>query len=648
MEQQFSNRSAQQAQPQQHVYSAPPYTVYTGQPPYISANYQTAPQPQPISYQQTTNRYTATRQMTPNQNLSTQSFAAPSNTQLPQRRVGSGVGSTAGNAMLPISGAPSHQRFSSARDASHTISAASMHAFNSYTPHNRPPLTELPLRMVVDAKYVGAIIGQRGSCIREITKDSKARCVVDVQKAVRDPLGNAEKVISILGQPESCSRACMRILEVIRQEMEKDDSLKNNNEYELKLRAHNQLVGRLIGKGGSTIKKIMEETGAVVSVSNDPATPRDGGLTSSAYGATMYPPEMNLVTERTIIIKGPDMDTVFAAEQKISQKLRQSYEYDLNNRVYSYGQTPNALPLMNPLGCPDPSAFLNTTGSSTSAHINRLGATAPLGKLPAQNQPVYVIRMWVPNGIVGALIGPKGSNIRNIMQGTGAYVRIEGGPNKDKKNKADTNNATAAPETNEVNTENNNNRTETQQISNETTSSDKGSERKDNAEEGESAKATSGLKESSQEKDTNKDMHADERLVVITGSEPQQYKAQYCIHQRVAEQTNTYIDNLRLYTEVSVPSKIVGRIVGKGGQNVRELQRVTGAQVKIPEDSGEMDSRDTTTVRVYGNFRASQAVQVRLAQLTRDFAEKLTWFSNGQSASTTAGGGAKQGGQLKC
>lgn len=54
---------------------------------------------------------------------------------------------------------------------------------------------DMPLRIVVDAKYVGAIIGQGGSNIREITKESKARCVVDVQRAVRDPAGNAEKVM---------------------------------------------------------------------------------------------------------------------------------------------------------------------------------------------------------------------------------------------------------------------------------------------------------------------------------------------------------------------------------------------------------------------------------------------------------------------
>ena len=491
-------------------------------------------------------------------------------------------------------------------------------------------LRELPLRMVVDAKYVGAIIGQRGTCIREITKESKARCVVDVQKAVRDPLGNSEKVISILGQPESRRRACMRILEVIRQEMEKDGSLKGSD-YELKLRAHNQWLGRLIGKGGVTIKKIMEDTGAVVSVCNDSVTQRDSGL-NSVYAAAMYPPEMNLLTERTITIKGPNVDTIFAAEQRISQNLRQSYEFDLNSRVYQYSQAPSTLPLMTPLGYHDPSLLVSTTGSSASAHVTRLRASAPLGNLPVQNQPVQVVRMWVPNSIVGALIGPKGANIQNIIRITGAHVRIEGGgPNKDKKNsKAD--NGSVGVEVNDGGVEKKD-RTEESQSTVETSSNGKKVEKNDNVEEDENAK-TNAVKENSKERDTAiKSQHIDERLVIITGNEPQQYKAQYWIHQQVAEQTLTYLDSLRLCTEVSVPSKIVGRIVGKGGQNVRELQRATGAQVKIPEDSGEVESHDTTIVRVLGNFRASQAVQARLAQLTRDFADKLTvWSSNGQNS----------------
>jgi transcription antitermination factor NusA-like protein len=46
------------------------------------------------------------------------------------------------------------------------------------------------------------------------------------------------------------------------------------------------------------------------------------------------------------------------------------------------------------------------------------------------------------------------------------------------------------------------------------------------------------------------------------------FQAQFWIYQRVAEQSYHFFDEIRLATEVSVPSKLVGRIIGKGGQNV--------------------------------------------------------------------------------
>lgn len=46
-------------------------------------------------------------------------------------------------------------------------------------------------------------------------------------------------------------------------------------------------------------------------------------------------------------------------------------------------------------------------------------------------------------------------------------------------------------------------------------------------------------------------------------------QAQFWIFQRVCEQGYHFFDEVRLCTEIQVPSKMVGRIIGKGGQNVR-------------------------------------------------------------------------------
>lgn len=49
----------------------------------------------------------------------------------------------------------------------------------------------------------------------------------------------------------------------------------------------------------------------------------------------------------------------------------------------------------------------------------------------------------------------------------------------------------------------------------------------------------------------------------------------------------------------------VGRIIGKGGQNVRELQRVTGSIIKLPEH-GTAPAEEDTTVHIIGPFFSVQ------------------------------------------
>lgn len=68
-------------------------------------------------------------------------------------------------------------------------------------------------------------------------------------------------------------------------------------------------------------------------------------------------------------------------------------------------------------------------------------------------------------------------------------------------------------------------------------------------------------------------------------------------------------DDVRLTVEIVVASSQVGRIIGKGGQNVRELQRVTGSLIKLPEQPqqppGQLQEHDTT-VHIVGPFYSVQ------------------------------------------
>lgn len=74
--------------------------------------------------------------------------------------------------------------------------------------------TDFPLRLLVQSEMVGAIIGRQGSTIRQITQQSRAR--VDVHR--KENVGSLEKAITIYGNPENCTNACKRILEVMQLE----------------------------------------------------------------------------------------------------------------------------------------------------------------------------------------------------------------------------------------------------------------------------------------------------------------------------------------------------------------------------------------------------------------------------------------------
>lgn len=87
-------------------------------------------------------------------------------------------------------------------------------------------------------------------------------------------------------------------------------------------------------------------------------------------------------------------------------------------------------------------------------------------------------------------------------------------------------------------------------------------------------------------------------------------------------------DDVRLTVEIMVPSSQVGRIIGKGGQNVRELQRVTGSVIKLPEQ-GTSPQEDETTVHIIGPFFSVQVcswVKLPIEGDTRLFSMLIVCF----------------------
>uniref|UniRef100_A0A8C9W4J9 Insulin-like growth factor 2 mRNA binding protein 1 n=1 Tax=Scleropages formosus TaxID=113540 RepID=A0A8C9W4J9_SCLFO len=162
--------------------------------------------------------------------------------------------------------------------------------------------TDIPLRLLVPTQYVGAIIGKEGATIRNITKQTQSK--IDVHR--KENAGAAEKPISIHSTPEGCSAACRMILEIMHQEAK---DTKTAEEVPLKILAHNNFVGRLIGKEGRNLKKVEQDTDTKITI-------------SPLQDLTLYNPE------RTITVKGP-IEACCLAEQEIMKKVREAYENDI-------------------------------------------------------------------------------------------------------------------------------------------------------------------------------------------------------------------------------------------------------------------------------------------------------------------------------
>lgn len=269
--------------------------------------------------------------------------------------------------------------------------------------------------------------------------------------------------------------------------------------------------------------------------------------------------------ERIITVKG-SIDNMSKAENQISSKLRQSYENDLQAMAPQSIMFPGLHPM----------AMMSTAG-------NGMGFPSRGGVFPGPGYPMYqppaglppgandvqeTTYLYIPNNAVGAIIGTKGSHIRNIIRFSAASVKI-------------------AP-----------------------LEADKPIEQQP------------------------------ERKVTIVGSPEAQWKAQYLIFEKMREEGFvTGTDDVRLTVEILVASSQVryhaqvlhieynmqfniiyalfafsalskvGRIIGKGGQNVRELQRVTGSIIKLPEHGAAPSAEEETTVHIIGPFFSVQVIQ---------------------------------------
>ncbi|XP_053708638.1 insulin-like growth factor 2 mRNA-binding protein 1 isoform X2 [Synchiropus splendidus] len=366
---------------------------------------------------------------------------------------------------------------------------------------------DMPLRLLVPTQFVGAIIGKEGATIRNITKQTQSK--VDVHR--KENAGAAEKPISIHSTPEGCSSACRMILEIMQQEAKDTKACVEEEMAEelipLKILAHNNFVGRLIGKEGKNLKKIEQDTDTKITI-------------SPLQDLTLYNPE------RTITIKGL-VEACCQAEVEVMKKIREAYENDIA------AMNTHLIPGLN-LGALG--LFPSSSNMPPPPPGNAVGG-APYGCFGAPEQET--VHVYIPAQAVGAIIGKKGQHIKQLSRFAGASIKI------------------APAETPDAKT----------------------------------------------------------RMVIVTGPPEAQFKAQGRIYGKLKEE-NFFgpKEEVKLETHIKMAASAAGRVIGKGGKTVTELQNLTAADVVVPRDQTP-DENDQVIVKINGHFYASQLAQRKIRDI---------------------------------
>ncbi|XP_075414413.1 insulin-like growth factor 2 mRNA-binding protein 3 isoform X3 [Tenrec ecaudatus] len=291
------------------------------------------------------------------------------------------------------------------------------------------------------------------------------------------------------------------------------DQARHTEEIPLKILAHNNFVGRLIGKEGRNLKKIEQDTDTKITI-------------SPLQELTLY----NL--ERTITIKG-SVETCAKAEEEIMKKIRESYENDIASMNLQAHLIPglnlNALGLFPPTsGMPPPNPGPPSAMTPPYPHSSRM--------LHSETETVH---LFIPALSVGAIIGKQGQHIKQLSRFAGASIKIAPAETPDAK----------------------------------------------------------------------------VRMVIITGPPEAQFKAQGRIYGKIKEENFVSPkEEVKLEAHIRVPSFAAGRVIGKGGKTVNELQNLSSAEVVVPRDQTP-DENDQVVVKITGHFYACQVAQRKIQEI---------------------------------
>ncbi|XP_023033035.1 poly(rC)-binding protein 3 isoform X3 [Drosophila willistoni] len=290
--------------------------------------------------------------------------------------------------------------------------------------HEDPSVT-LTIRLIMQGKEVGSIIGKKGEIVNRFREESGAKINISDGSC-------PERIVTVSGTTSAIFSAFTLITKKFEEWCSQfnDVGKVGKTQIPIRLIVPASQCGSLIGKSGSKIKEIRQTTGCSIQVASEMlpnSTERAVTLSGSAEQITQCIYQICLV-----MLESPPRGATIPYRPKpqvtgpVILANGQAFTIQGNYAVPTQEVAKNPLASLAALGLagmnPASTGGINHTGSNPAALAALAGSQLRTANANRAQQQQH--EMTVSNDLIGCIIGKGGTKIAEIRQISGAMIRI--------------------------------------------------------------------------------------------------------------------------------------------------------------------------------------------------------------------------------
>ncbi|XP_052861986.1 poly(rC)-binding protein 3 isoform X2 [Anopheles cruzii] len=281
------------------------------------------------------------------------------------------------------------------------------------------PAVTLTIRLIMQGKEVGSIIGKKGEIVKRFREESGAKINIS-------DCSCPERIVTVSGSRSAIYKAFTLITKKFEEwcsQFQDNTTAQGKTQIPIRLIVPASQCGSLIGKGGSKIKEIREITGCSIQVASEMlpnSTERAVTLSGSAESITQC-----IYHICCVMLESPPKGATIPYRPKPQVN---GPVIVANGQAYTI-QGNYAVPAQEVSGiAKNPLAGLAALGLAGAIPTNT-GGLNPTAQVQSQSH-----EMTVPNDLIGCIIGKGGTKIAEIRQISGAMIRISNCEERDSGN----------------------------------------------------------------------------------------------------------------------------------------------------------------------------------------------------------------------